>query len=80
MDYSKCFDTVVHSKLMYKLSKYGIQGSAYRWIENFLTQRTQSVKVGNVLSDSTLVLSGVPQGMVVGPLFFFYASPLILIL
>ncbi len=66
LDYSKCFDTVVHSKLMFKLSKYGFEGSAYDWIKNFLVDRKQLVKLGAELSDETIVLSGVPQGTVLG--------------
>ncbi len=67
----KCFDKVCHSKLLYKLSQYGITGSAYMWFKNFLTNRVQSVKVNNSLSSQLHVLSGVPQGTVLGPLLFY---------
>ena len=43
LDYSKCFDKVCHSKLMFKLSKYGVSGSAYQWIKIFLSNRVQHV-------------------------------------
>ncbi len=59
LDYSKCFDKVCHSKLLYKLSQYGITGSAYMWFKNFLTNRVQSVKVNNSFSSQVHVLSGV---------------------
>ena len=35
LDYSKCFNKVCHSKLHYKLSQYGVTGSAYMWFKNF---------------------------------------------
>ncbi len=50
LDYSKCFDKVCHKKLLYKLSKYSISGSAFSWLESFLSKRVQSVKVQNTLS------------------------------
>ena len=74
LDYSKCFDTVCHSKLLYKLSKYGISGSAYKWLESFLVDRTHQVKINDTLSPPASVSSGVPQGTVLGPLLFLYYS------
>ena len=60
LDYSKCFDSVVHSKLLFKLSNYGFNGSSFRWIKNFLTGRKQYVRIGTSLSTSRDVISGVP--------------------
>ena len=70
LDYSKCFDKVCHRKLLFKLSEYGISGTAYQWIDNFLSNREQHVKVNDAISPPARVLSGVPQGTVLGPLLF----------
>ena len=45
LDFRKAFDTVPHKKLLYKLSKYGIKGSLLTWIKDFLSNRTQYVKI-----------------------------------
>ena len=74
LDYSKCFDKVCHSKLLLKLTNYGIIGPAHHWIENFLTNRVQHVKINNSVSESAMVISGVPQGTVLGPLLFLFYS------
>ena len=70
LDYSKCFDSVCHSKFLYKISKYGISGAAFKWIQSFLLDRYQYVKINNTLSPSVRVISGVPQGTVLGPIFY----------
>ena len=70
LDFAKAFDTVVHSKLLSKLRFYGVKGNLLKWIESFLLGRQQSVRVGDFLSKRLDVLSGVPQGSVLGPLLF----------
>jgi hypothetical protein len=75
LDYRKAFDSVPHRRLLYKLSKYGISGQVWTWIQNFLTDRTQRVRISGSFSDSVSVLSGVPQGSVLGPtLFLLYVN------
>ena len=69
-DFVKAFDTVPHRRLMSKLQAYGIQGKMLAWIKEFLCGRTQLVKVNGVTSDTASVLSGIPQGTVLGSLLF----------
>ena len=70
LDFSKAFDTVPHQKLLHKLSCYGVKGSLHSWIKSFLCHRQMKVLVNGESSQETEVLSGVPQGTVLGPLLF----------
>ena len=71
-DCTKAFDVVSHPKLFHKLSAYGIGGNLLTWIRQLLTDRTQNTRVGNSLSESVQLGSGVVQGSCLGPLLFLF--------
>ncbi len=70
LDFMKAFDTVPHQKLLQKLHGYQIRGKVHNWIKQFLTGRYQRVIVNSVPSKEESVVSGVPQGSVLGPTIF----------
>jgi hypothetical protein len=71
VDYSRAFDSISHHVLIKKLHKtYGIRGPLLQWITSFLTGRRQCVLFRGASSEWINVLSGVPQGSVLGPLLF----------
>ena len=76
LDFSKAFDEVGgHTPLVEKLRMYCIDGENNAWIQNFLSNRTQTVVVEGSSSDTVPVTSRVPQGSVLGPcLFLFYIN------
>ena len=74
LDFSKAFDTVPHKELLNKLHSYGIEGNIHQWLSSFLQNRKMRVVVEGEHSDNAHVDSGVPQGTVLEPLLFFYAT------
>ena len=69
-DFSKAFDKLDHSILIKKLSMYGVNGSLLEWINSYLKERQQIVKINNNYSRRIPVLSGVVQGGILSPLLF----------
>lgn len=73
-DMSKAFDTINHVALINKLYKIGVRGNALRWVETYLSNRTQRVRLlengKRIYSSKVNIKTGVPQGSVLGPLLF----------
>ena len=70
LDFAKAFDKVPHQRLIKKLRYYNLNANVVGWIESFLSNRTQRVIIDGHTSTEAPVLSGVPQGTVLGPLLF----------
>ena len=70
LDIKKAFDTVNHDILLGKLKHYGIDGNVYNWFKSYLSNRYQSTKLGKRISLALLILWGVPQGSILGPILF----------
>ena len=70
LDFAKAFDRVSHDILLQKLCNFGISGSLLNWCKDYLTNREQRVVIEGLSSSWTVIPSGVPQGSLLGPLFF----------
>ena len=78
LDLSATFDTIDHELLINRLSsRLGLSGCVLDCFRSYFKNRSQRVKLGNVLSDRTLLRYGVPQGSVLCPILFsIYVLPL----
>ena len=70
IDLKKAFDTVYYERLLLKLNNYGIRGNAYDLLKSYLTNRYQYVRINNNSSTLKQIKYGVPQGFILGPLFY----------
>ena len=73
LDFAKAFDKVDHGMICHKLRDLGIVGKLGEWLHDFLKDRSQAVVANGAISRKTLIVSGVPQGTVLGPLLFIVA-------
>ena len=70
VDLSKAFDSLPHGLPIAKLSAYGVDFNSCKLLVNYLYNRHQRVKLGDVRSGCSTVIKGVPQGSIIGPLLF----------
>ena len=70
LDFSKAFDCISHSLLLHKIQKYGFSENAIQLLRSYLQNRLQYTSVNNCYSQPGIIVSGVPQGSILGPLLF----------
>ena len=70
MDLSKAFDCIPHELLIAKLHAYGFNKKVLTFLYSYLKRRKESVKINDTESFFQILLSGVPQGSILGPILF----------
>ena len=70
LDISKAFDKVWHQSLLFKLKSCEVEGNSFRFFENYLDNRKERVTLDGQCSSWNIILCGVPQGPVLGPILF----------
>ena len=78
LDLSAVFDTIDHNILLgYLKSWFDLGGIVLKWFASYLSDQSQTIKIGSTLSELSKLIYGIPQGSVLGPLFFsLYTTPL----
>ena len=71
-DLSKAFDCIAYELLIAKLAAYGFSNTALRCIYSYLSNRKQCVRINNTYSNYQKIISVVPQGSILGPIFLTY--------
>ena len=69
-DLYKPFDCIAHDLLIAKLAAYGFSDTALRYVYSYLSNRKQCVRINNTYSNYQKIISGVPQGSILGPILF----------
>ena len=70
LDFAKAYKKADHFTLIGKLKAMGVCGHLDQWLGSFLLERTQSVKIGDTISEKEKIVSGVPQGSILGSVIF----------
>lgn len=70
LDLSKAFDSISHTLLLHKLTKLGVGEGILKWTKSYLMNRKQRTKFKSFISKEETIVSGIPQGSIIGPLLF----------